>query len=274
MTRTDIIKELERRGYKAECRNNVKNGIIFEGIVVGDKQVSPIIYTEKLIEKAEECGRNIYNVASEIIDIYEQNEDKEIPLELLTSREFFLSHVSIGIQRKSNEDMEKQDCELDPDELESYLLIKYRYEDGVGSMKINDYFLKQVGVDCLEAWEIARKNVCDDTVIESMEQIMAETLGMSYDPDVEPDLPLYIISTVDKIKGASVILNRDKLKEFGKKHGTDKILVLPSSIHEMLIAPYQEWMDIEAMKNLVQEVNASEVLPEDRLIDKAYIMEL
>ena len=43
MTRTDIIKELERRGYKAECRNNVKNGIIFEGIVIGDKQVSPII---------------------------------------------------------------------------------------------------------------------------------------------------------------------------------------------------------------------------------------
>lgn len=274
MTRTDIIKELERRGYKAECRNNIKNGIIFEGIVIGDKQVSPIIYTEKLIENAEKCGRNIYSVASEIIDIYEQNEDKEIPLELLTSKEFFMNHVSIGIQRKSNEDIEKQECELDPDELESYLFIKYKYEDGAGCMKINDFFLKQIGVSRLEAWEMARKNISEDMVIESVYQLMAEIFGMPYDQDREPDFPLYIITNSDKVKGASVILNRKKLKEFGKKHDTDKILVLPSSIHEMLISPYADWMDVDEMKTLVQEVNATEVLPEEKLIDKAYIVEL
>lgn len=276
MTRTDIIKELERRGYNAECRNSIKNGIIFEGIVIGKAQIAPIIYTKNLIEDAEKSGKSVYKVATEIIEICEQNGDKEISLELLTSREFFLKHVNVGIQRKSNEDIEKQNCEFDLDELESYLFIKYKYanSDGAGCMKINDYFLKQVGVSRLEAWETAKRNVCKDTVIKSFDQIMAEAFGMPYDPDAEPSVPLYVITNSDCIKGASTILNREKLKEFGKKHDTDKILVLPSSINEMLIVPYQDWMDLDSMKCLVQEVNVTEVLPEERLIDKAYIMEL
>ena len=54
----------------------------------------------------------------------------------------------------------------------------------------------------------------------------------------------------------------------------NKILVLPSSIHEMLISPYQDWMDIDEMKAIVTEINAVEVAPEERLTDQAYIINL
>ena len=53
MTRNDIIRELQRRGYKAESRDNIKNGVVFEGVVIGGNQISPIIYTKALIEDAE-----------------------------------------------------------------------------------------------------------------------------------------------------------------------------------------------------------------------------
>lgn len=92
MTRNDIIKELERRGYEAESCDNIKNGVVFEGIIIKGKQLSPIIYTEKLIEDAEKNGRNVYSVASQVMDIYEWNDDKEISIELLCSKEFFLNH--------------------------------------------------------------------------------------------------------------------------------------------------------------------------------------
>ena len=38
MTRKDIIRELQRRGYEAESKDNIKNGVVFEGVVIGGNQ--------------------------------------------------------------------------------------------------------------------------------------------------------------------------------------------------------------------------------------------
>ena len=78
-----------------------------------------------------------------------------------------MNHIYIGIQKKSKEAIEKKCCELDPDGLENYLLIKYRADDGVGTMKVNERFLKMAGVTEEEAWDKAMQNICKDTVIES-----------------------------------------------------------------------------------------------------------
>lgn len=274
MTRNDIIRELQRRGYKAESRDNIKNGVVFEGVVIGDNQIAPIIYTKALIEDAEKRGENVYNVATKIIEIYEQNADKEIPVDLLLSKEFCLDHVYVGIQRKSSEDIEKISCELDPDGLESYLFIKYKSDDGVGTMKIDDQFLKMMEVEKEEAWDRAMKNVCDDTVIQSIDKIFSEMMGIPYNLNMESEIPLYIVSSKDNVKGASSILDNDKLKKFGEKHGIKHLLVIPSSIHEMLISPYADWMELDEMDAMVKEVNQKEVLPEERLTDRAYIMTL
>lgn len=274
MTRKDIIRELQRRGYEAESKDNIKNGVVFEGVVIGGNQISPIIYTKTLIEDAEKHGENVYNVATKIIEIYEQNADKEIPVDLLLSKEFCLNHIYIGIQKKSKEAIEKKCCELDPDGLENYLLIKYRADDGVGTMKVNERFLKMAGVTEEEAWDKAMQNICKDTVIESMDKIFSEAMGTPYDPDAEPVIPLYIIGSKENIKGASSILNREKLKEFGEKYWVKQLLVIPSSIHEMLISPYTDWMEMDQMKAMVREVNEKEVLPEERLTDQAYIVTL
>ena len=185
-----------------------------------------------------------------------------------------MNHIYIGIQKKSKEAIEKKCCELDPDGLENYLLIKYRADDGVGTMKVNERFLKMAGVTEEEAWDKAMQNICKDTVIESMDKIFSEAMGTPYDPDAEPVIPLYIISSKENIKGASSILNREKLKEFGEKYGVKQLLVIPSSIHEMLISPYTDWMEMDQMKAMVREVNEKEVLPEERLTDQAYIVTL
>ena len=62
--------------------------------------------------------------------------------------------------------------------------------------------------------------------------------------------------------------------EFGQQHNTDKIVVLPSYIHEMLLIPYTEDMDIDTFSEMVEEVNNAEVEPIERLTDRAYIITL
>jgi len=53
-----------------------------------------------------------------------------------------------------------------------------------------------------------------------------------------------------------------------------KIVVLPSSVHEMLLVPYTEEMSLEDFSAMVSEVNNTEVRPEERLTDRAYIITL
>ena len=57
MKRQDIVNVLIERGFKAEMQENVKNGIIVEGIMIqGDDPIAPIIYTDRLICDAEAHG--------------------------------------------------------------------------------------------------------------------------------------------------------------------------------------------------------------------------
>ena len=84
--------------------------------------------------------------------------------------------------------------------------------------------------------------------------------------------PLYVLTNASTIKGASAILNKQALAEFGKKHKTNKIVVLPSSVNEMLLTPYTEETDIDAFSAMVEEINNAEVDPTERLTDRAYII--
>lgn len=274
MTRKDIVKALEDRGYKAEETEISKNGISFKGIVIGKERVAPIIYTDDLIAEADRSGRSLYSVVAEVIEIYKRNKEEEIPITLLLSKKYFTNHVFVGIQKKSDLHIEKRSCELDPEGLETYLYLKYEGCETIGTITINAEFLREVGIDREEAWTAALRNVCEHTTVESLDKIMSDAFGIPYDPAVEPDLPLYIISNADKVKGAGAILNKERLKEFGKKYGADRLVILPSSIHEMLIFPYFAGVNLENMRELVKEINLSDVAPEERLTNSAYIMEL
>lgn len=54
MNNNDIVQELQRRGYKAELHEVMKNGVHLEGIVIiSEDPITPIMYTDDLIEVAD-----------------------------------------------------------------------------------------------------------------------------------------------------------------------------------------------------------------------------
>jgi hypothetical protein len=52
------------------------------------------------------------------------------------------------------------------------------------------------------------------------------------------------------------------------------LFVIPSSIHEMMIAPYDSRFKLEELSAMVKEINETQVAPEERLTDRAYILSL
>lgn len=274
MRRTDIINALVARGYKAEAKETIKNGVVFEGIMIrNDDIIAPVIYTEQLLRDAEEKGKNISEVVADIISIYEESRHAEIPVTELMNRDNFLSSVYIGLQKASEEDLAKKPTEYDG--IEAYLYIrKTKNSSGIYSVKVTMDYLNHMCDDEEEAWKNARENTFAEAEMKSMASVMADMCGIPEEEVPETDNALYVVSNRCKMKGASAILNQNMLREFAKRQGASKLVVLPSSIHEMLVLPYDASIDMDVMSEMVREINATQVSPEERLTDQAYLIDV
>lgn len=279
MNNNDIVKELQRRGYEAELHEIVKNGVSMKGIIIrSNDPITPILYTDDLVKMAEECGQGISDVADVLVKKYEQQKDIEIDVNQLMSRETVLSHIYIGIQKKSDEKIEKKSCELEG--LEAYLYVKHSTNDRNYSLKLSLMLMDAINLSSDEAWKCAEKNTFakGETQIQNVASMLS---GMGYisdeaaETELESDFPqLYVVTNRAKYRGASAILDKAALKAFGNKHKIKKLAVLPSSIHEMLIIPYDGKVNLDELSLMVAEVNATQVEPEERLADRAYMIEL
>ena len=98
----------------------------------------------------------------------------------------------------------------------------------------------------------------------SMEEAKEMALQMMFDiPDT-----LYVLTNETKVNGANAILNDDIRQAIAKQVGD--FYVLPSSIHECLIVPKSNGMKRDDLEQMVQEVNQTQVAPEERLSDHVY----
>lgn len=272
MRRRDIVNALIAKGYKAEEKDNVKNGLIVEGIVVkNDDPIAPIIYTDRLLEEAERKGKSLADVVTEVIRIYESQNYKDLDFKKFLNKDFVSEHIYLGLQKTSTEELIKENCFLDG--LEVYLYIREdRKNEGSYTVKVTAELLQQIGMTAQEAWERARINTYAETEVKSLSTVIAEICGMPID-NFEED-PVYMVTNQAGMRGASAVLNRKVLEDIGQKHGTNKVVILPSSIHEVLVVPYESMMDMDAMSAMVTEVNATTVAPEEQLIDRAYVVDL
>ena len=265
MRRTDLVNALKAMGYKASETDTVKNGVVMEGIVIRDNErIAPVIYTHKLIECAERDGKSVADVVLDIINIYEQNRHVEFNIEKLYDREFVLGHVYVGIQKQSDEELLKRSSALEG--LELYLYIRLDSGEDHGFVKMKEGMLPMVNVTIDELWDEAEQNTCDETELRNL----SEVLG--FPGDDEGMVPLHVLSNRSCMRGAAAIINKDVLKAFAEKHGVKRLIVLPSSIHEVLVLPDNGQFDLEEMNMMVTMVNSEQVLPEDQLIDRAYVM--
>lgn len=277
MNKNEIIEELERRGYQVAMKEVTKNGVVFDGIeIVDGNPMSLIICAEKLIEVADKEGKSVSEMVDLVVHEYERHRAVKLNVNQFLNKEFIVSHVYIGIQKKSSERIEKKPCEFK--EMESFLYIRYEKSGKRYSVKLSPALLKNAGVDIKELWSQAQVNTFSETKIESVALLLAGSGNMSFkeeEMEMKSEFPqLYVVSNKIKYRGASAILNKAALRDFAKEHGVNKLFVMPSSIHEMLIMPYDNNINLDDLSGMVAEVNAVKVEPEERLTNRAYLLEI
>lgn len=156
------------------------------------------------------------------------------------------------------------------------VIVKGRGEDGHG-VPMTEKNLADMLLTDEEALEIAQSHT-------DREHFTCMTIGHALGLDAEKaeidpetsadlsapysDIPLYVLSNSRAEDGAAAITRPEILKDIIEKLGP--VYVLPSSVHEVLILPKAQAPDVESLRAMVQEVNATQVAPEERLSGNVY----
>lgn len=82
--------------------------------------------------------------------------------------------------------------------------------------------------------------------------------------------PLYVLSNRPGIHGASCLLYQDIIKDFADRIDSD-VLILPSSIHEVILIPDNNHYNYREIQEMIQKINSEDVPAEDRLSDQLYL---
>lgn len=160
------------------------------------------------------------------------------------------------------------------------LAVVYRFvmessEDGRASILVTNNLMDRMGVshEQLRADALENSPEIRPVVIMGMNEVMKEMIG----PEVyemfgisdDAEETMYVATVPDKNSGAGVIAYQDFMDQAAERVGGD-FFVLPSSINEILLVPDNGDMTADALRDMVKDVNAKEVSPEERLSDNVY----
>lgn len=93
--------------------------------------------------------------------------------------------------------------------------------------------------------------------------------------DEEADLeefPMLIVRTKCKTHGAGIMLCEDVLSEVAEKFQSD-LYILPSSIHEIIAIPADFGDGVTKLKDMVNNINQTEIIPEEFLSNSVYFFD-
>ena len=268
------LKESLGEAYEIQVTEVVRNNNIhLTGVVITKRpaNVSPTIYLNQYYQKYQEEG-NFQQTVGEMMALYEQ-QAKELQLDMSFFTDF--TQVKERLYHKLvHYEKNKKMLEDVPHIRWNDLAVVFYYameQDVVGRATIT------IRKEHLAIWKqeegmlfaIAQENMRRDMpeLLVPMKELLEEMTGVELEKQY--DVPMYVLTNKEKIFGASVLLYSEKLQELAEKTGKN-LLILPSSVHEVLLMPDEEDREYGFYRQMVEEVNTTQVDPEEVLSYSLY----
>lgn len=144
-------------------------------------------------------------------------------------------------------------------------------DDQVAYIPVTNHLLDALGLKVDEVFERGIENLTNDAVIHPMRRIIEEILDLHDEPVDGFSDNMYIVTNSNAAYGAGLMLSKSIQSELLDIFGRKGIMILPSSIHEFIAIP-GDFMTLDEAREMVREINATEVAPEERLTDEVYLL--
>ena len=148
-------------------------------------------------------------------------------------------------------------------------------KSGTASATITNHMMEMWELDEIQLQEIALSNLKKGNMMKADIRNMFDILKeMVINEDEELTIPdgddsMYVLSNESKCYGATVALNKKILKKIHDRIGA--FVMIPSSVHEWIIVKYQDSSQMDAISQMIKDVNASTVDQNEWLSDHPYI---
>lgn len=262
------------------------NGTLLDGlsIVRPDRPVAPTIYLNTYYEHWK-SGAAMSEILEEILYLYDDDSSfPQIDPGILKDFKRLRDKVAYKVvHTASNREMLKDLPNMPFLDLSIiFYLYLEEYEYGHMTATIHTSHMKAWGVTELELYRLAKINTPRllPAELRSMVEVIRDLCKSQMEDSFAKDFlrgpwcsqepaPLYVLSNTCGVNGACAMLYEHALKNFADLLEQD-LIILPSSIHEVLLVPYTEDLCMDDLFQMVHHVNHTEVPVEERLSDELY----
>lgn len=240
-------------------------------IMLENENIFPTVY----LENYDLTSSNVREVAVQIIsDSYRARlEMPKIDTDKLLTPEYIKNNAIIRlINYKANEEMLRTTPHIRFFDLAIVCYVNVGYN---GAIRLDDNIFKTLYIPKDELFYIANTNTQNifSPKGRNMEEIFfgIESKHKELSTfNMDNPLPMYVLTNAESVYGATTILYDGLLEELSNQTKTD-LIIIPSSVHEVILVPKIDGVEVDKITEMVQEVNGGQVAPEERLSDHAYI---
>lgn len=265
------------KGYQVKLHNVVKaNDLELHGLTIVKSigvAVSPTIYLDEYFVLYIKGNLSIDTIVKEVILLWEKNINS-VPMVMENIKDTGNIYLRV-LNKYLCTDYLKDAIVKDIDNTNFVLTPYIRFEDiennhdcNSAITKVTKSLLDFLNLSEQEIFDLALKNCntnwkvnvkCMGAIIEEL----AEDIKLNSQIPNKPTMT--IVSTDKGTNGATVIFYTDILKQISDKWNMD-LIIIPSSIHEVIVFPSCIDSTTEELKNMICSVN-KEQLQKDEILD-------
>lgn len=285
-----VREEVEKRAgenYKVRINDVRKNnGVVLSGLTVtqDDSNISPTIYLNNYYEAYENGEATLANVVNDVIDTYHRNKvNQSVDMRSFLKYECVREHI---IYKLINTEKNKELLEdiphvefLDLSVVFQCLVAKESF--GTASILVHNAHMKLWDISTADLFRRAAQNTqrIQGYEIKGMKDVICEIMreenqeAFDYDEcmaEFSDNVPLYVLSNKSRVEGAACILYPDLIKDFAEVLDSS-LYIIPSSIHELLLLPVTNADESDEIKNMIREINDTQVKTEEILSYSLYL---
>lgn len=277
----EVSKAIQNQlaGYEVDIRKVDKNnGVVLTGLMVrpSGANVAPTIYLENYFDKYVDGTEEMSDVVEKILETIKESESdsEKLNLDFFKDWDQVVSEISMKLVNKEcNEHyLEGKPHFIFGDLAVIFTILMELPGAGKGSVLITYEHLNSWEKTADDLLEAARNNTFSShTVMGMMEALMGYIPEDADLPDMPEDI-MFVATNKEKLYGAAVLINNELLSSFAKKHGS--FFVIPSSVHELIFVPDKNDDVADGIDDMINEVNATQVAPEEVLSNHAYYFDV
>lgn len=270
----------QRLGYSCQVmtHNHLKNnGVTLCGLTIMTKEsnISPTIYLNGFYERYVYEAESLQQIEADVMETYRRNKtDHNLDVSFFTEWEnarqrIIFKLVNYDANRELLKDVPYKKV------LDLAMVFTCLVEKGVtgsATILIHNHHMECWKVTEDDLFHTAMENTpyFQKEKLTGMDSVIEYLTGQKLGNDILDDIcSMYVLTVENNLNGAGAVLYKDLLKGFADRMESD-FYILPSSVHEMILIPLFT-DDMESLSQMVKEVNATQLKPEDVLSDHTYV---